>query len=290
MARDWAVGFIGTGTDKEFVRPLLNDWFNKADADGVDIFGIFPDQVPRTNKTLMECWSLFYEWDIKTTRVGEDAVIDALRLHDDKDQYLVVLGQDENQDRIFTALDAGIKVKDLLASLYDVEIDNPEPDLGGPVENTELERTYGKPREPLVLPREDFEVVKDVLEAVEAKVEGPATINRNCWVPPGLQEPTPMMQFAMDTATVELIHTYGLLGAAIRQIVREEIAMAWGQGHNTKEELVVEPTDYQAPEFVKVFTNEDGEYQLAKDRKRAPAGWKAAALTVAEAKEAGLDV
>jgi hypothetical protein len=172
---------------------------------------------------------------------------------------IVVTSLDDDSDSTYSLIEQaqgeGIQVKDLCAALDDILPPDDEPPA--PAEEP-APKQRGKARgttKPAV---------------VEAKVVGPATV-----APAGKGQ------------AVLFPHAQ-VIEAAIRQIVREEIAMGLSIGHNTFTE--VSETDRKVQDKVRAFVNEDGDYTLApEDAKKAPRGSKTVELSAeAAAKIPGL--
>ena len=245
----WTVAFVGKGDISEAnATELLDKQLLPRDA---EVQALLPETVPRRgSKGLRTVVTLLQdEWNIPTQNLTpEDMVAQLLSAKEEGETvYLITLGV-EDPELAEAALDAGIQVKDLCAALDDVEFEAEAPAEPEP-EPEAPRRGRGRPR-------------KDA--SVAAEVAGPAAI-------------VTQNEGPGDTAA-------HLLAEAIRQIIREELAVHPGvHSFGTADEA--EPAEEKT---VRAFINDDGEYRRATKRSRARDGETEVMLTETEATEAGL--
>lgn len=262
--REFWVGFIGGGDiSKENAADLLDNQFFPQDLNPSDFHILLPKDIKRTQKGLMTVKAVIEDLGLEIfddeSYPPRDLVNLLIQTAEDNENvpvFLVVLwdGTEQTEDRVRQAIAGGVAVKDLCAALDDIEIgEEPEPEP----------KQHGKPR----VPAEGRVTTSTQETTIEYNVV-PATVNGPASIPLSGMRPEE------------------LLGMAFRQIFHEEAAkMGLTIGHNARQ------TD-KAPEddetLVKVFVSDDGEYELAGERKRAPRGKKAAEITRAEARQADL--
>jgi len=246
----WTVAFVGKGDVSEDNAKSLLD--KQLFPETGEIQALLPETIPRRGSrglrnvaTLLE-----EEWDIPVRNLEpEDMVAQLLTAKEEGEVvYLILFGVDDkvSLELAEAALDAGIGVKDMCAALDDVEFEAEAPAEPEP-EPEAPRRGRGRPR-------------KDA--TVTAEVDGPATIV------------TPLLGDA-SAAT--------LLEAAIRQIIREELAV-----HPGVHAFGVQDDKPEEEKTVRAFINDDGEYRRATKRSRARDGETEVMLTETEAADAGL--
>jgi hypothetical protein len=246
----WTVAFVGKGDVSEDNAKNLLD--KQLFPETGEIQALLPDSIPkRGSRGLRNVQTLLEdEFDIPVQELApEDMVAQLLQAKEDGEVvYLVIFGTDDklSVELAEAALDAGIGVKDMCAALDDVEFE-PEGAAEPEPEPEAPRRGRGRPR-------------KDA--TVAAEVAGPATIVQ------------PLLGDASAAS---------LLDAAIRQIIREELAVfpgvhAFGVQDDTPAE----------EKTVRAFINDDGEYRRATKRSRARDGETEVMLTETEAAAAGL--
>jgi hypothetical protein len=247
----WTVAFVGKGDVSEDNAKNLLD--KQLLPETGEVQALLPTTIPkRGSRGLRNVATLLEEeWDIPIQELEpEDMVAQLLQAKEDGETvYLIIFGTDDklSVELAEAALDAGIGVKDMCAALDDVEFE-PEPPAAPEPEAEAPRRGRGRPR-------------KD--ETVAAEVAGPATIV------------TPLLGDASAAA---------LLEAAIRQIVREELAVFPGV-HAFGVQDEAQPEEERT---VRAFVNDDGEYRRATKRSRARDGETEVMLTETEAAANGI--
>jgi hypothetical protein len=247
----WTVAFVGKGdVAEDNAKNLLDKQLLPPDA---EVQALVPDSIPkRGSRGLRNVVTWLDEFNIPMQQLApEDMVAQLLSAKEEGEiVYLVLFGVDDpvSLELAEAALDAGIGVKDMCAALDDVEFEAEAPAEPEP-EPEAPRRGRGRPRKS---------------ETVAAEVAGPAVINE-----------TPLLGDA--SAAV-------LLEAAIRQIIREEMAMFPGV-HAFGVQDEPQPAEEKT---VRAFINDDGEYRRATKRSRARDGETEVMLTESEAAAAGL--
>lgn len=269
MSEHRMVGFLGNADINVTNAEALLDDFFPADNDLVTV--LLPDAIPRTGG-LHIVRDLLNGWAMQVQLYPVEKLV--AKLADSKDDgyrpFLLVLYEESDPLVVacLEALAAGIPVLALNEGLDDIQL-----------ESTVTPKQYGQPRD---LP--EFVGIGDS-GVVQAKVEGPAT------PAPSAEEVgligDKLTQIGLPTKVAEDLHQYGLLEAAIRSIVREEIEKVIGHRGHT-EPLLNEPTTIKGtvPATIKAWT--DGTDFKLPEGKRAPKGWKTVEITLDEAATKGL--
>lgn len=252
----WHMGFIGDGeVTEENATELLDVWLpsNEDGENEFDYFAYLPSSIRRTQKGLKAVSSALDTLGLDVNTVADDAemvrsLVNTADLGKNAQVYLIVLWDDSEE--LAALVEKAITGGVKVKDLCAAldDVELAEPEPEPPAET----KRRGKPR----ATNEDV---------VDITVEGPATLTPHA------------------TGAIPDGGSIGLLYRAIKAIVHEEVqAMGLSIGHNTRQQ------HSEQDEKVRAFVDDDGNYELAGEKKRAPRGKKSVELTKDEADQLGL--